>query len=131
MTLMTKHFFFDLDKTLTKSRSAMDAEHQDIFDRLCNTRDVVVVTGGSVELKAVFMALIKALAIKAWPRGLGCTPSKEYNPAGGARVFSAAVKLFMVALISTNATRLLRPAASCFIILLKAVIRFVTRVASA
>lgn len=49
MLLMPKHFFFDLDKTLTMSRSPMKPEHQEIFERLCNTRDVIVVTGGSVE----------------------------------------------------------------------------------
>jgi HAD superfamily hydrolase (TIGR01484 family) len=46
---MPKHFFFDLDKTLTKSRSAMEKSHQTIFERLCAERDVIVVTGGSVE----------------------------------------------------------------------------------
>ncbi|HWO07548.1 MAG TPA: HAD-IIB family hydrolase [Candidatus Paceibacterota bacterium] len=46
---MPKHFFFDLDKTLTVSRSPMALPHQEIFDHLCNTRDVVVVTGGTVE----------------------------------------------------------------------------------
>lgn len=44
---MTKHFFFDLDKTLTASRSQMSAEHQDIFERLCKSADVVVVSGGN------------------------------------------------------------------------------------
>ncbi len=45
---MYKHFFFDLDKTLTKSRSPMDDAHIATFDRLCSERDVVVVTGGTV-----------------------------------------------------------------------------------
>lgn len=45
---MPKHIFFDLDKTLTKSRSAMEPAHQDIFDKLCTSKDVVVVTGGSL-----------------------------------------------------------------------------------
>lgn len=45
---MPKHFFFDLDKTLTTSRSAMDPAHQEIFARLCEHADVVVVTGGTV-----------------------------------------------------------------------------------
>lgn len=44
---MPKHFFFDLDKTLTASRSPMNAAHQDVFERLCRKRDVVVVSGGS------------------------------------------------------------------------------------
>lgn len=46
---MYKHFFFDLDKTLTKSRTPMETAHQDVFERLCRERDVVVVTGGTVE----------------------------------------------------------------------------------
>ncbi len=46
---MPKHFFFDLDKTLTASRSSMDSFHQDIFEKLCNSADVVVLTGGTVE----------------------------------------------------------------------------------
>lgn len=46
---MPKHFFFDLDKTLTISRSPIQAGHQEIFDRLCERADVVVVTGGTVE----------------------------------------------------------------------------------
>lgn len=46
---MPKHFFFDLDKTLTLSRSPMEPDHQGIFERLCNAHDVIVVTGGTVE----------------------------------------------------------------------------------
>lgn len=46
---MPKHFFFDLDKTLTVSRTPMALPHQEIFERLCNSRDVIVVTGGTVE----------------------------------------------------------------------------------
>ena len=46
---MPKHFFFDLDKTLTKSRSAMEPAHQEIFERLCAEKDVIVVTGGTIE----------------------------------------------------------------------------------
>lgn len=42
-----QQIFFDVDKTLTKSRSPMAPEHQEIFARLCAGRDVVVVTGGS------------------------------------------------------------------------------------
>lgn len=49
MHVAPKHYFFDLDKTLTTSRSPMAPGHQEIFERLCNTRDVVVVSGGSVE----------------------------------------------------------------------------------
>jgi HAD superfamily hydrolase (TIGR01484 family) len=46
---MPKHFFFDLDKTLTASRSPMAPEHQETFERLCKTCDVCVVSGGSEE----------------------------------------------------------------------------------
>lgn len=46
---MPKHFFFDLDKTLTSSRSPMALEHRPIFEKLCRTKDVVVVTGGMDE----------------------------------------------------------------------------------
>jgi hypothetical protein len=45
---MPKHFFFDLDKTLAKSRSPMDPANQEIFERLCARVDVVVVSGGSL-----------------------------------------------------------------------------------
>lgn len=46
---MPRHFFFDLDKTLTKSRSPMSHLHVPIFERLCRERDVVVVTGGNMK----------------------------------------------------------------------------------
>lgn len=46
---MPKHFFFDLDKTLTMSRSLMAADHVPVFNRLCRERDVVVVTGGNMK----------------------------------------------------------------------------------
>lgn len=42
-----RHVFFDLDKTLTKSRTPMAEEHQALFDRLCTERDVVIITGGT------------------------------------------------------------------------------------
>lgn len=42
---MIKHFFFDLDNTLMLSRSMMTPEHQAIFKKLCDARDVVVVSG--------------------------------------------------------------------------------------
>ena len=44
---MIKHVFFDLDKTLTASRSPMAAAHQELFEALCSKMDVVVVTGGN------------------------------------------------------------------------------------
>lgn len=46
---MPKYFFFDLDNTLTPSRAPMKPEHAPIFARLCDERDVVVVTGGAQE----------------------------------------------------------------------------------
>ncbi len=42
-----RHFFFDLDKTLTTSRSPMDPAYVPLFDALCRSKDVVVVSGGS------------------------------------------------------------------------------------
>ncbi len=45
---MPKHFFFDLDKTLTRSRSLMEPEHEAIFRTLCDRYDVTVVTGGQI-----------------------------------------------------------------------------------
>lgn len=45
---MPKHFFFDLDKTLTRSRSLMEPEHEKIFRSLCELCDVAVVTGGQI-----------------------------------------------------------------------------------
>ena len=44
---MYKHLFFDLDKTLTVSRTPMPPAHQALFDALCAQKDVVVVTGGN------------------------------------------------------------------------------------
>ncbi|RJQ33974.1 HAD-IIB family hydrolase [Candidatus Parcubacteria bacterium] len=44
---MPKHFFFDLDKTLTTSRSPLTVPHEELFDKLCAQNDVVVVSGGS------------------------------------------------------------------------------------
>lgn len=46
--MIAKHFFFDLDKTLTTSRSPMAATHVPLFERLCKESDVVVVTGGNM-----------------------------------------------------------------------------------
>jgi HAD superfamily hydrolase (TIGR01484 family) len=42
---MPKHVFFDLDNTLTPSRQPMIPAHADLFDRLCDERDVIVVSG--------------------------------------------------------------------------------------
>lgn len=46
---MPKHVFFDLDKTLTVSRTPLSPAYQELFDKLCAKMDVVVVTGGSAE----------------------------------------------------------------------------------
>jgi phosphomannomutase len=46
---MTKHFFFDLDNTLTPSRRPLKKEHVPLFDALCQKADVIVVTGGTKE----------------------------------------------------------------------------------
>jgi phosphomannomutase len=45
---MFKHIFFDLDGTLTRSRTLMTDAHRPIFKELCETKDVIVVTGGQV-----------------------------------------------------------------------------------
>lgn len=42
---MPKHFFFDLDDTLTPSRSPMEDAHVPLFVELCNAFNVVVVSG--------------------------------------------------------------------------------------
>jgi phosphomannomutase len=42
---MLKHLFFDLDDTLTPSRTAMRSEHIPLFIELCKKKDVVVVSG--------------------------------------------------------------------------------------
>ena len=46
---MPKHVFFDLDKTLTMSRSSLLPDQQELFEKLCAVKDVIVVTGGSAE----------------------------------------------------------------------------------
>lgn len=43
---MLKHFFFDMDNTLTRSRSEIAPEHIPIFLKLTERADVIVVTGG-------------------------------------------------------------------------------------
>ncbi len=45
MASMYKHVFFDLDDTLTPSRTLMMAEHQPLFEKLCRAKDVIVVSG--------------------------------------------------------------------------------------
>ncbi len=43
-----KHFFFDLDGTLTRSRTLMAEDHQKLFAMLCDKKDVAVITGGQL-----------------------------------------------------------------------------------
>lgn len=43
---MPQHFFFDLDNTLTRSRSHILPEHATILQALSERADVIVVTGG-------------------------------------------------------------------------------------
>jgi HAD superfamily hydrolase (TIGR01484 family) len=43
---MPKHFFFDLDNTLTRSRSHITPTHAEILQTLTEHADVIVVTGG-------------------------------------------------------------------------------------
>lgn len=42
---MPKHFFFDLDNTLTRSKSHIAPEHKPILERLISQADVIVVSG--------------------------------------------------------------------------------------
>jgi phosphomannomutase len=42
---MPKHIFFDLDNTLMLSRTVMAEKHQILFKKLCDARDVIVVSG--------------------------------------------------------------------------------------
>jgi phosphomannomutase len=42
---MPKHVFFDLDDTLTPSRTAMTPDHTQLFVGLCKQKDVIVVSG--------------------------------------------------------------------------------------
>ncbi|OHB18549.1 MAG: hypothetical protein A2854_00250 [Parcubacteria group bacterium RIFCSPHIGHO2_01_FULL_56_18] len=44
---MPKHFFFDLDNTLTASRRRIEPAHAELFGKLCEAADVIVVTGGT------------------------------------------------------------------------------------
>jgi phosphomannomutase len=66
-----KHVFFDLDSTLTPSRAQMLPEHQPLFRKLCEMRDVIVVTGGAEE------QIHKQLPLP--PRGLYYMLSQQGN----------------------------------------------------
>lgn len=41
-----KHIFFDMDNTLTPSRSPVEESMKEVLDKLCRSRDVIVVSGG-------------------------------------------------------------------------------------
>ncbi len=42
---MPKHFFFDLDNTLTPSKALILPEHVPVFKKLCEHADVIIVSG--------------------------------------------------------------------------------------
>ena len=44
---MIQHVFFDLDNTLTRSKSPIESEHEKIFARLGQQADVTIVSGSS------------------------------------------------------------------------------------
>ncbi|MDO8590861.1 MAG: HAD-IIB family hydrolase, partial [bacterium] len=44
-----KHVFFDVDKTLTRSRSLIELLMKETLFKLCSTKDVVVVSGAKVD----------------------------------------------------------------------------------
>jgi phosphomannomutase len=44
---MPKHFFFDLDNTLTRSKSPILPEQEELFTKLGNSYDVIIVSGSS------------------------------------------------------------------------------------
>lgn len=44
---MTRHFFFDLDNTLTRSKSPIVPEHEDLLVELGAKADVIIVSGSS------------------------------------------------------------------------------------
>lgn len=50
---MQKHFFFDLDNTLTPSKSLIEAAHLPILKRLAERADVIVVSGhGEADIRS-------------------------------------------------------------------------------
>lgn len=57
---MPKHFFFDLDNTLTPSKSHILPEHAPIFLELCERADVIVVSGhGPTDIRAHLEAAVE------------------------------------------------------------------------
>ncbi|MBM3261356.1 HAD-IIB family hydrolase [Candidatus Kaiserbacteria bacterium] len=49
MPRMPKHFFFDMDNTLTRSKSPIAPEHEHILVELSGRADVIIVSGSSEE----------------------------------------------------------------------------------
>lgn len=50
---MQKHFFFDLDNTLTPSKALILPEHLPVLQKLCSRADVIVVSGhGEKDIRA-------------------------------------------------------------------------------
>ena len=62
-------------------------------------------------MQYLLIARINLFAIKACPRGLGCTPSKENKPVGGAKVFSITLKclIFRSSIIAFPLARKIKP----------------------
>lgn len=46
---MPKHVFFDMDDTLTKSKTLMAPEHAPLFRSLCGKKDVIIVSGQDID----------------------------------------------------------------------------------
>lgn len=58
---MSRHVFFDLDNTLMLSRTLMAERHRALFTRLCELKDVVVVSGAQAsQIRAQIPELITA-----------------------------------------------------------------------
>lgn len=49
-THMPKHFFFDLDNTLTPTKSTIRPEHVPLFKKLCESFDVIVASGHGADV---------------------------------------------------------------------------------
>lgn len=44
-----KHVFFDVDQTLTRSRSLIEPSMKEVLEKLCNKHDVIIVSGAKEE----------------------------------------------------------------------------------
>lgn len=59
---MPKHFFFDLDDTLTPSKSPIEPAHAPILRRLCERADVIVVSGhGEADIRKHLTAELEGM----------------------------------------------------------------------